>query len=581
MNATPVIPRSISPASAGIARWRFIVVMVAIGLIALGVTVRLTWLHTIEQPFLYSEGQKRTVRIKSEPARRGVITDRYGEPLAVSTNVVDIGIHPKKVDPASLPAIARLLGKAPNQLIRTVADARLRDKNFIYLARQVQPHVAERIAELAVDGLQLNENFRRYYPAGEVTAHLVGLVDIDHRGQEGIELAYDSYLQGQEGKRTVVQDAKENVVKQVAVSSVAKPGKDIALTIDLRLQYLTYRELKAAVDQHSAFSGSAVLLDAHTGEVLAMASQPSYNPNNRALLKAQNMRNRAVADVIEPGSTMKPFTVAAALNSGRYTPSSVVNTNPGHMRIKHETIRDHRNYGALDVTGVITKSSNVGVSLLSNDLGADTMWQFLTKAGIGQPSGLGFPGEAVGKLPYPDQLDSLRLATVSYGYGMAISPLQLAQAYTSFTQNGCRNSVSIVMDSYSPEQCQPVMTPQVAKQMLNILETVTSDQGTGKRARVDGYRVGGKTGTVHRMGRFGYEDAKYTAVFAGVAPLTNPELVLVVVIDDPKGREYYGGEVAAPVFSRIISQALRLRQVPPDDLPDVGQQIAGGVSWLD
>ncbi|MBM95497.1 MAG: cell division protein [Oceanospirillaceae bacterium] len=555
--------------------------MLVIALIALGVTVRLTWLHTVEQPFLYSEGQKRTVRVKSEPARRGVITDRFGQPLAVSTSVVDIGIHPNQIDPSVLPDLASALGRNANDLIRTVAEARLKKKSFIYLARQVQPDVADRVAALEVEGIQLNENFRRYYPAGEVTADLVGLVDIDHNGQEGIELAYDSYLEGQEGKRTVVQDRKENVVKLVGVSSVAKPGKDIALTIDLRLQYLTYRELKAAVEQHSAFSGSAVLLDAHTGEVLAMASQPSYNPNNRALLKAENMRNRAVADVIEPGSTMKPFTVAAALESGRYKPESMVDTDPGFMKVKHKTIRDHRNYGQLDVTGVITKSSNVGVTLLSADLGADTMWQFFTKAGLGQPSGLGFPGETVGQLPYPDQLDPLRLATVSYGYGLATSPLQLAQAYTSFTQNGCRMSVSIVMDSYSPEDCQPVMKPQVAKQMLNILETVTSSKGTGRRARVDGYRVGGKTGTAHRIGRYGYEEAKYTAVFAGVAPISNPEVVLVVVIDDPKGREYYGGEVAAPVFSRIVSQALRLRQVPPDDMPDVGQQVAGGVTWMD
>ena len=580
MNATPIQSDS-EPALHGIAKWRFVIVMLVIALIALGVTVRLTWLHTVEQPFLYSEGQKRTVRVKSEPARRGVITDRFGQPLAVSTSVVDIGIHPNQIDPSVLPDLASALGRNANDLIRTVAEARLKKKSFIYLARQVQPDVADRVAALEVEGIQLNENFRRYYPAGEVTAHLVGLVDIDHNGQEGIELAYDSYLQGQEGKRTVVQDRKENVVKLVGVSSVAKPGKDIALTIDLRLQYLTYRELKAAVEQHSAFSGSAVLLDAHTGEVLAMASQPSYNPNNRALLKAENMRNRAVADVIEPGSTMKPFTVAAALESGRYKPESMVDTDPGFMKVKHKTIRDHRNYGQLDVTGVITKSSNVGVTLLSADLGADTMWQFFTKAGLGQPSGLGFPGETVGQLPYPDQLDPLRLATVSYGYGLATSPLQLAQAYTSFTQNGCRMSVSIVMDSYSPEDCQPVMKPQVAKQMLNILETVTSSKGTGRRARVDGYRVGGKTGTAHRIGRYGYEEAKYTAVFAGVAPISNPEVVLVVVIDDPKGREYYGGEVAAPVFSRIVSQALRLRQVPPDDMPDVGQQVAGGVTWID
>lgn len=575
MNATP---RDTKPESStsGIARWRFISVAVVLVLFAIVITGRLTWLHTIEQPFLFTEGEKRTVRVKSEPARRGMITDRYGQPLAVSTQVIDVGIHPNQVDPAKLPALADVLGRAGNELIRTVADARLKRRAFIYLERQIQPDVAARVADLKIEGLQLTTGYRRYYPAGEVAAHMVGLVNIDHQGQEGIELAYDQYLQGSAGKRTVVQDRYGNMVKQVGVSSIAKPGQDIALTIDLRLQYLAYRELKAAVEQHSATAGSAVLLDAKTGEVLAMASQPSYNPNNRALLKAENMRNRAIADVIEPGSTMKPFTVAAALDSGRYTPNSIINTAPGYMQVRHKTIRDHRNYGELDVTGVITKSSNVGVTHLSADLGADAMWQFFTNAGIGQPSGLGFPGETVGRLPFPDQLDDLRLATVSYGYGLAVSPLQLAQAYTSFTQHGCRSQVSIVMDAYSPEGCQSVMTPKVAKQMLGILETVTSNKGTGRRARVEGYRVGGKTGTSHKVGRHGYEDDKYMAVFAGVAPLTDPEVVLVVVIDDPKGREYYGGEVAAPVFSRIAAQALRLRQVIPDDLPEVGQQVAEG-----
>ena len=578
MNATPRYSKT-EPEVTGIARWRFVTVAIVLCLLALTVTGRLAWLHTIEQPFLFTEGEKRTVRVKTESARRGMITDRYGQPLAVSTRVVDVGIHPARVAPSALSELAQVLGRPEAELIRTVAQARLKKRAFIYLERQLQPDIADKVAALKIEGLQLTSGYRRYYPAGEVAAHLVGLVNIDHQGQEGIELSYDQYLQGDAGKRTVVQDRYGNIVKQVAVSSMAKAGKDIALTIDLRLQYLTYRELKAAVDQHSAASGSAVLLDAKTGEVLAMASQPSYNPNNRALLKAENMRNRAIADVIEPGSTIKPFTVAAALDSGRYTPGTVINTAPGYLRVKHKTIRDHRNYGKLDVTGVITKSSNVGVTRLSADLGAETMWQFLTKAGIGQPSGLGFPGETVGQLPYPEQLDALRLATVSYGYGMAVSPLQLAQAYTSFTQAGCRSPVSVVMDAYSPDDCQSVMKPGVAKQMLGILETVTSNKGTGRRARVEGYRVGGKTGTAHKVGRYGYEDARYTAVFAGVAPLTDPEVVLVVVVDDPKGREYYGGEVAAPIFSRIASQALRLRQVIPDDLTELelGQQVAKGL----
>ncbi len=580
MNATPKDPVNPASANTSIAYWRFVLVLVFIAGLAGTVVVRLTWLHTIEQPFLFSEGEKRTVRSKVEPARRGMIMDRFGQPLAVSTRVVDIGIHPSRIDPASLPALADALGWSHAALAKKLGQARAKKRNFIYLQRQASPDIADRVAALKVHGLQLTDNYRRYYPAGEVAAHLVGLVDIDHHGQEGLELAYEEYLTGHAGKQTVLQDRYGNIVKQLAITDHTKPGQDIALTIDLRLQYMAYRELKAAVDQHGASSGSAVLLDARTGEVLAMTSQPSYNPNNRALLKPRNMRNRAVADVIEPGSTMKPFTVAAALESGRFKPGTIIDTAPGYLRVKHKTIRDHRNYGELDVTGIITKSSNVGVTRLSADLGADAMWQFLTRAGIGQPSGLGFPGETVGQLPYPEQLDSLSLATVSYGYGMAVSPLQLAQAYTSFTQKGCRSQVSLVLDAFTEEGCHQVMSASVAKQMLNILETVTSDRGTGRRARVDGYRVGGKTGTAHKVGRAGYEDSKYTAVFAGVAPLTDPEIVLVVVVDEPSGREYYGGEVAAPVFSRITKQALRLRQVAPDDLPAVNERVAGETRWM-
>ena len=319
-----------------------------------------------------------------------------------------------------------------------------------------------------------------------------------------------------------------------------------------------------------------MLLDARTGDVLALVGQPSYNPNNRAGLRAEHMRNRAVADVIEPGSTMKPFTVAAALQSGRFSPSTEINTSPGYVRVKNKTIRDHRDYGVLDITGVITKSSNVGVTYLSRELGADNMWDFLSKAGIGQASVLGFPGEAVGSLPYPEQLDALRLATVSYGYGLSVSPLQLAHAYTAFTQKGCIRPVRLIKANSSDENCQRVMSEKVARQVLNMLETVTGKGGTGTRARVDGYRVGGKTGTAHKVGRQGYEDSEYTAVFAGVAPISDRELVLVVVVDAPQGKEYYGGEVAAPVFSRIMEQALRLRQVAPDDGKVPTLQMAGG-----
>ena len=572
MNAQPNQTEEVK----GIARWRFTLVMAVFACLIAAVLVRLVVLHTIEQPFLFEQGEKRTVREEVQPAMRGMITDRYDKPLAVSTPVMNLWVNPQQVNLQQIPLVARDLGLSSVRLAKKIERAASQGRSFVYLKRQVEPEVANVLLGRRIAGVYGEDDFRRFYPAAEVTAHTVGIVNIDGCGQEGLELAYDQFLQGHEGSRQVVKDLYGNVVKQLKVNSVAKPGHDMALTLDLRLQYLAYRELKAAVSQHHAKSGAAVLLDAHSGEVLALVGQPSYNPNNRAGLKAEYMRNRAIADLIEPGSTMKPFTVAAALESGRYFPDTEVDTAPGYVRVKNKTIRDHRNYGVLDVTGIITKSSNVGVTFLSAQMGAETIWEFLTRAGIGQATALGFPGEAVGSLPYPEQMDALRLATVSYGYGLSVSPLQLAHAYTAFTQGGCIKPMRLLLNQEASADCERVMSAKVARQVLNMLETVTSDIGTGRRARVDGYRVGGKTGTAHKVGQQGYEDDEYTAVFAGVAPISDPDLVLVVVIDLPQGKEYYGGEVAAPVFSRIMEQSLRLRQVAPDDGKMPVLQMAGG-----
>ncbi|KZZ43145.1 MAG: penicillin-binding protein 2 [Saccharospirillaceae bacterium] len=551
----------------GIARWRFALVMAVFAALLLAILARLVMLHTVDQPFLFEQGEKRTVRSEVQPASRGKILDRHGRPLAISTPVITLWLNPQQVNLQQLPLLAKPLGLKKKSLLEKVERAATQGRSFIYLKRQVEPELAQRVLKMGINGVYGDDDFRRYYPAAEVTAHTLGIVNIDGKGQEGLELAFDDYLKGTEGSRQVVKDLYGNVIKQLNVDEVSQPGSDLNLTIDLRLQYLAYRELKAAVSSHKAKSGSAVLLDARNGEVLALVNQPSYNPNNRAKLKAEFMRNRALADLIEPGSTMKPFTVAAALDSGRYSPTTKVNTAPGFMRVKHKTIRDHRNYGELDVTGIITKSSNVGVTKLAHNLGADHIWRFFHDTGMGTATALGFPGEAVGRLPYPEQMDDLRLATMSYGYGLSVTPLQLAQAYTSLSQQGCRQAVRLLMQKNienSPE-CQRVMKARTAKQVLNMLETVTSAKGTGRRARVEGYRVGGKTGTAHKVGSEGYEDSEYTAIFAGVAPISNPELVLVVVVDEPQGQEYYGGEVAAPVFSRIMEQSLRLRQVAPDN----------------
>lgn len=573
MNAQP---RKQEPQPQGITRWRFRLVLGVFALLLLAVLVRLVMLHTVEQPFLFEQGEKRTVRTEVQPAMRGMITDRFGKPLAVSTPVVNLWLNPQQVNVQQLPVIAADLGMNVRELVRRTERAAASGRSFLYLRRQVEPALAQQVLDRRVAGVYGEDDFRRFYPAAEVTAHTLGIVNIDGRGQEGLELAYDAYLQGKPGSRQVVKDLYGNVIKQLQVREVAQPGGDLQLTIDLRLQYLAYRELKAAVNQHKASSGSAVLLDARSGDVLALVSQPSYNPNNRSALRPEHMRNRAVADLIEPGSTIKPFTVAAALMSGRYSPGTEVNTAPGFMRIRNKTIRDHRNYGVLDITGVITKSSNIGVVKLAHQMGAESLWQFFTKAGIGQTSVLGFPGEAISQMPYPEQMDNLRLATVSYGYGLAMSPLQLAYAYTNFTQGACHKPLRLVMEQGVAMPCQPVMSEKVARQMLNMLETVISKAGTGSRAAVPGYRAGGKTGTAHKVGGQGYKDDVYTAVFSGIAPVSDPDLVLVVVIDEPKGREYYGGEVAAPVFSRIMEQALRLRQVAPDDGSVKSLQMAGG-----
>ena len=450
MNAQPNQQTTLS----GITRWRFTLVLAVFGCLLGAVLVRLVMLHTVDQPFLFEQGEKRTVREEVQPAMRGMITDRYGKPLAVSTPVVTLWLNPQQVNVQQLPAVAADLGLSRKELTRKVERAATQGRSFLYLKRQVQPELAQQVLKRRIAGIYGDDDFRRFYPAAEITAHTVGIVDIDGKGQEGLELAFDDFLQGSEGSRQVVKDLYGNVIKQLKVNAVPQPGGDLALTLDLRLQYLAYRELKAAVSQHHAKSGSAVLVDARSGDVLALVNQPSYNPNNRASLRAENMRNRAIADLIEPGSTIKPFTVAAALSSGRYFPSSEINTAPGFVRVKNKTIRDHRNYGVLDITGVITKSSNVGVTFLAHQLGAENIWDFFSKAGIGQATVLGFPGEAVGSLPYPEQMDALRLATVSYGYGLSVSPLQLAHAYTSFTQGGCRNPVRLLMNNQPQTKCQ-------------------------------------------------------------------------------------------------------------------------------
>jgi cell division protein FtsI (penicillin-binding protein 3) len=433
------------------------------------------------------------------------------------------------------------------------------------------PQDGEKVVALKIPGVYSIEEYRRFYPTGEVAAHLVGFTNVDEAGQEGLELTYNDWLQGVPGKRQVLQDRRGRLIKDVQVVSNARPGNDLALSLDLRLQYIAHRELREALKQFGAKAGSAVLVDIRTGEILAMANHPSYNPNNRSNLKPDMMRNRALTDVFEPGSPIKSFTVAAGLMTGRYEPTTVMDTRPGTMRVATMTVRDFRNYGMLDLSGVILKSSNVGVVKIALDIGAESIYDLLSKLGFGEYTGIGFPGESTGSLPARRRWPPVETATLSYGYGLSVTATQLAQAYATLANNGRRLPLSLLKVN-EPQTGEQIIPEEVSQQLLTMLRGVVDGEGgTGSRARVPGYQIGGKTGTVHKTEAGGYAKHRYRSVFAGIAPISNPRFAAVVVIDEPSKGDYYGGLVAAPVFGEIMSGALRLMNVTPDDLPALQQ----------
>jgi cell division protein FtsI (penicillin-binding protein 3) len=454
--------------------------------------------------------------------------------------------------------------------------ARNAAREFVYLRRHVSPSLAAQVRMLDIQGVYLQKEYKRYYPAGEVTAHVVGFTDIDDVGQEGLELAYGEWLRGAPGAKRVIKDGRRHAVEDVESIRRPHPGKDLVLSIDRRIQYLAYRELKAAMQEHKAQSASAVVLDVKTGEVLAMVNQPSYNPNNRHELRREHLRNRAVTDVFEPGSTIKPFIVASALEDGRYRPDTPVDTGPGWLRVGVNTVKDVHNYGMMDVSGVIRKSSNVGITKIALSLPAERIWSLLSNHGFGIQTGSGFPGEASGLLVGYRNWNPIETATLAFGYGISVTPLQLAQAYAVIAAEGVRRPVGFLRRDVAqrPERVLPV---HVAEQLMTMLEDVTGPDGTALAARVTGYRVAGKTGTVRKSIAGGYADDKYLAVFAGMAPVTDPRLVMVVMVNEPDNGKYYGGQVAAPVFSRVMSGALRLMAVPPDNYPllETRNEISG------
>ena len=529
-------------------------------------------LQVLNKDFLREHGDARSLRVVDIPAHRGMIMDRNGEPLAVSTPVQSIWATPKKVlsSDMDLAPLARLLDMEVDDLIRILNERINRD--FVYIKRHIDPSVGKKVAQLNIPGISLEQEFKRYYPAGEVTAHLIGFTNIDDVGQEGLELAYNDWLQGTPGSKRVLKDRLGRTIENVESINIPKPGKDLELSIDRRIQYLAYRELKTAVNEHHAHGGTLVMLDVKTGEVMAMLGQPSYNPNNRSDLKSNFYRNRAVTDVFEPGSTLKPFTIVAALQSGAYTPHTMIDTRPGFFKVGNHTIRDERNYGVIDVSTVIQKSSNVGASKIALSLDPDKLLTTLATVGLGQTTGSGFPGESGGYLDLSNRLSDVELATMSFGYGVSVTALQLVSAYQILAADGVLHPVSFIKVT-GPVESKQVISPRIARQVKTMLETVISSEGTGKRAAVAGYHVAGKTGTVHKAENGGYSADRYMSLFAGFAPANDPRLVMVVIIDEPQGSEYYGGLVAAPVFSNVMTGALRLLDITPDDLPEISDHI--------
>lgn len=542
------------------------ILLAIIVLIVLTILVRAFYVQILQHDFLSSEGNKRQIRTMSIPAPRGEIFDRNGELLALSTSVVDVWADPKYFNRhfERLPEVAKVLGLSPEAL-RLKAMA-YQKKRFMYLKRQVLPKVGEALSKLDIPGVYVEERFKRYYPAGETMAHVVGYTDIDDQGQDGIEYTYNDWLQGVPGKKQIIKDRAGHVVEFVKDIRPAKPGRPIELSIDKDIQYFTYRALKKALIQYQARSASAVVLSAKTGEILAMVSLPGFNPNDRSQLKGERLRNRVITDVMEPGSTVKPFIIAQALDLGVVDESTKIQTAPGYFRVEDHIISDTHNHGLLTPTGIIKVSSNIGAMKVALKMTPEQIWDFYHELGFGQDSGLFLPGESMGYLKTWQAWGKVDQTSASYGYGFNINLLQLAHAYLLFANQGAVLPLSLLkkqaVDSIEAKQ---LVSPEVAESVLQMMEAVTQKGGTAPKAAIPGYRVAGKTGTVHKTKAGGYEKSEYRSLFAGIVPVSNPDLVMAVVVNQPSRGIYYGGLVAAPIFKEVMQEALRLRQIPYDE----------------
>ena len=545
---------------------RVMLVSVFFALVAASLVARAVHLQVLNTEFLNHQADARHLRTEQISAHRGTITDRNGEPLAISTPVDSVWANPKELALAEdkMPRLARILELDEQSLIRQITFSM--NKDFVYLRRHLSPENAQEVMALDLPGVNIQREYRRYYPAGEVTGHLVGFTNIDDKGQEGLELAFNHWLAGESGAKRVLKDRLGRSVENVESIRPPRHGKELRTSIDLRIQYVAYRALKTAIKSYNAESGSIVVLDTQSGEVLAIVNQPTYNPNDRSQMTAERYRNRAITDIFEPGSSIKPLIVAAALESGNYRPSSIIDTAPGYVTVGAKTIEDSRNLGRISLTTILARSSNVGATKLAMSLQPDQLWNTMSQFGLGSLTASGFPGESAGTLTHHDHWQPISQATLAYGYGLSVTPLQLAQAYAVLGSNGIQHPISLVALE-QPGEGERKITQNSAVAVRRMLEEVVRPGGTGTGAAVAGYRIAGKTGTSWKFAAGGYSKDKYISVFAGLAPASNPRLAAVVVIDEPSGELYYGGDVAAPVFADVMSESLRLLAVPPDALP--------------
>ena len=559
-------------------RSRMLLALIAGGFLVLA--GRAVYLQGLNNDFLQQKGESRYTRVLEISANRGKITDRHGEALAISTPVKSVWAIPEELQYSSQQRakLAALLEMPPREIDKRLNEA----TGFVYLKRQIPPEVAERVSELRIAGLFQNREYRRYYPGGEVMAQVLGFTGADDVGQEGVELAFQSTLAGKSGSRRVIKDRLGQIVEDTRSVRDAQNGRDLALALDAKLQNLAFSQLKLAVETNKAKAGAIVVLDAKTGEVLALANLPSYNPNNRTRLSGAQLRNRAITDTFEPGSTLKPFTVAVAIEQGKVTPQTLIATAGGTLSIGKANIHDAHRFGDMSVAQVIQRSSNVGSAKIALSLPAEAMWTLFDQVGFGAPPRSGFPGEAGGKLRAYRSWRPIEQATMAYGHGISVSLLQLARAYTIFARDGELMPLSLLRVD-APLAGKQVISPATARKLRDMLEMAVEPGGTAPRARVMGYRVAGKTGTAHKEENGSYAANKYVSSFVGFAPASDPRLVIAVMLDEPSAGQYYGGAVAAPVFSAVMGGALRMLGVPPDaplkplELPPEGSEIREGV----